>query len=165
MGVTVSSSQVVFATPCPSGGRLLTLFPCSTMRSLSQETVLHKLLQYESFPQAAALHELPQRGSFPWVAVLQGPAAPVWVPHRVTSPTSKHGLLPPWVHRSWQEPAPGRGSPWGHNFLQTSTCSGMGSLPPATGGYLLHCGPLWAAGGQPASPWSSSRAARVGSLL
>jgi len=67
-----------------------------------------------------------------------------------------HGLLSPWVRRSWQEPAPVWGSPRGHRFLQASTCSGLGSLPRATGGYLLHRGTPWAAGAQPASPWSSS---------
>jgi len=41
----------------------------------------------------------------------------------------------------------------------------VGSLAWTTGGYLLHCGPPWAAGGQPASPWSSSQVAREGSLL
>jgi len=65
MGVTVSSSHVVSAAPSSSGGGLLTLCPCSSARSLSWETVLHKLLlQRESFPQAAALHKLPQCGSF-----------------------------------------------------------------------------------------------------
>jgi len=62
------------------GGGLLTLCPCSSVRSLSQETVLHKLLQCESFPRAAALHELPQRVSLPRGAVLQEQAAPAWVP-------------------------------------------------------------------------------------
>jgi len=46
-------------------GGLLTLFPCSRVRSLSQETVLHKFLQQESFPWATALHKLPQHGSLP----------------------------------------------------------------------------------------------------
>jgi len=41
----------------------------------------------------------------------------------------------------------------------------MGSLPWATGRYLLHHGPPWTAGGQPVSPWSSSQVAREGSLL
>jgi len=50
-----------------SGGGLLTLWPCSSMKSLSWESVLHKFLQSESFPWAAALHELPQHGSFPLV--------------------------------------------------------------------------------------------------
>jgi len=89
MGVVVSSSHVVSAAPCPSGGGLLTLCPCSSVRSLLWETVLHKILQCESFPRAAALHELPQRGSFPWGAVLQEQAAPAWVPHGVTSPARK----------------------------------------------------------------------------
>jgi len=44
-------------------------------------------------------------------------------------------------------------------------CSSVGSLPWTTGGPLLHHEPPWTAGGQPASPWSSSRAAREGSLL
>jgi len=75
------------------------------------------------------------------------------------------GLLSPRVCSSCQEPAPAWGSPWGHSFLQASPCSGVGSLPWATGGDLLHHGPPWTAGRQPASPWSSSQAAREGSLL
>jgi len=102
-------------------GGLLTPFPCSSVRSLSWETVLHKLLQRESFPQAAALHELPQHGSFPWDAVLQAQAAPAWVPHGVTSRASKPApawaTVSPQGHRSWQEPAPAWGSPQGHSFL------------------------------------------------
>jgi len=98
MGVTVSSSHVVSAAPSSSGGGLLTLCPCSSMKSLSQETVLHKLLQCGSFPQAAALHELPQRGSLPQGAVLQKQAAPALVPHGVTSPASKPA--PAWASLS-----------------------------------------------------------------
>jgi len=67
MGVAVSSSHLVSAAPSSSGGGLLTLCPCSSVRSLPRETVLH---------------ELPQRGSFPRAAVLQEQAAPVWVPPR-----------------------------------------------------------------------------------
>jgi len=73
MGVMDSSSLFVSAAPSSSGGGLLTLFPCSTVRSVSQETVLHKLLQCESFSQGA---------------VLQEQAAPVWVSHEVRSPAS-----------------------------------------------------------------------------
>ncbi|KFQ63780.1 Multidrug resistance protein 1, partial [Pelecanus crispus] len=54
-----------------------------------QETVLHKLLHYGSFPQATVLHELLQRGSLPRGAVLQEQTAPVWVPRGVTSAASK----------------------------------------------------------------------------
>jgi len=111
MGVVVSSSHVVSAAPCPSGGGLLTLFPSSSMKSLSQETVVHKLLQLESFPRAAALHELPQRGSFPRGAVFQEQAAPAWVPtgsQALTANLLRRVLLSPWVCRSWQEPAPVR---------------------------------------------------------
>jgi len=163
MGVTVSSSHIVSAAPSSSGEGLLTLFPCSSVRSLSQETVLHKLLQHESFPRAAALHRLPQRGSFPWGAVLQEQAAPVWVPmgsQALPANLLRLGLLSPRVRRFLAGASSSMGSPQGHSFLQTSTCSGVGSLPRATGGYLLHHGPPWAAGEQPASPWSSSQAAR-----
>jgi len=75
---------------------LLILFPCSSVWSHPWETVLHELLQCEYFPQAAVLHELLQHGSFPWSAViLQEQAAPVWVPHRVRSPSRKPG--PAWA--------------------------------------------------------------------
>jgi len=150
----VSSSHVVSATPSSSGEGLLTLFPCSSVRSPSRETVLHKLLQSESFSWAAALHELPEHGFLPRGAVLQEQAAPAWVltgSHALPANLLWCGLLSPWVHRSWQEPAPMWGSPQGHSLLQTSPCSGMGSLPQATGEYLLHLGPPWDAGGEPAS--------------
>jgi len=88
-------------------GGILTLCPCSSLRSLSWETALHKLLQCESFPWAAALHELPQRGSFPWGAVPQEQAAPAWVSTGSPAlPTNllQRGLLSPQVCRSWQKP-------------------------------------------------------------
>jgi len=109
VGVAFSLSHVVSAAPSSSGGGLLTLCPCSSVRSLSWETVLHKLLQRESFPQAAALHKLPQRGSFPRGAVLQEQAAPAWVPtgsQALPANLLWRGLLSPRVCRSWQEPAP-----------------------------------------------------------
>jgi len=168
MGVTVSSPHAVSAALSSSGGGLLTLCPCSSLRSLSRETVLHKLLQHGSFPWAAALHKLPQRGSFPQGAVLQAQAAPVWVPHGVTSPASKPALA--WAPLSMGPQVvtgacSSAGSSQGHSFLQASTCSSKESLPRATGGDLLHHGPPWAAEEQPASPWSSSQAARGNSLL
>jgi len=132
MGVIVSSSHVVSAAPSSSGGGLLTLFPCSNMRSVSQETVLHKLLQHESFPWAAALHKLPQGGSFPGSAVLQEQAAPAWVPtgsQALPAKLLRCGLLSPQVHRSWQEPAPAQGP-------QGVTASFRHPLAPAWG--LFH---------------------------
>jgi len=89
MGVMVSSSHVVSAAPSSSAGGLITLCPCSSVRFLSRDSVLHKFLQRESFPWAADLHELPQHGSFSRGAILQEQAAPAWVPHGVTSPASK----------------------------------------------------------------------------
>jgi len=144
MGVAVSSSHAVSATPSSSGGGLLTLFPNSSMRSLSWETVLHELLQRESFSRAEALHELPQHGSLPWGAVLQEQAASARVPLGVTSPASKPALA--WAPLSMgPQVLAGAcfsvGPPQGHSFLQASTCSGMGSIARATGGYLLHHGP------------------------
>ena len=101
--------------------------------------------------------------------------APPWVPSMGCSPlgTGCSTMGPPWghkpcqqtcssmgssLHRSCQVPAPA----W---VLHRVTAS-FGHTPAlswgpswATGGYLLHCGPPWAAEGQPASPWSSPWAA------
>jgi len=96
MGVTVSSSHVVSAAPSSSGGGLLTLCPSSSVRALLRETVLHRLLQHESFP---------------WGAVLQEQAAPAWVPtgsQALPANLLRHGLLSSRCHRSWQQPAPAR---------------------------------------------------------
>ena len=165
MGVAVSSAHIFPAASSSSGGDSSHSSPAPTWSSLQQETALHKLLQHELLPQAAALHELPQHGSFPWGAVLQEQAAPAWVPHRVTSPASKPA--PAWAPLSTgpqvlSGPCSSAGSPRGHSLLQASACSSVGSLPWATGGYLLHRGPPWTAEEQPASP---SRVAREGSLL
>jgi len=125
------------------------------MRSLSCETVLHKLLQHESFPRAAVLHKLPQHGSFPQCAVLQEQAAPAWVPHWVTSPASKTcSGMESSLHGS---AGPGRGplqrrAPHGVTVSFRHPPAPVWGLPWATGGYLLHCGPPWTAGEQPASP-------------
>lgn len=80
------------AAPSFSWGGLLTIFPCSSVESLAQES-LHKLLHCESFPWAADLNRLLQAGSLPWGTVLQEQAAPAWVPHRFAGPVSKLGLL------------------------------------------------------------------------
>jgi len=144
MGAAVSSSPVVSAAPSSSGGGLLTLCPFSSVRFLSWATVLHKLLQRESFPWAAALHKLPQHGSFPWGAVLQEQAAPAWVPYRVTSPATKPALV--WALLSigpqvLAGSCSSAGSPQGHSLLQASPCSGMGSLPRATAWPWAAAGP------------------------
>ena len=87
VGVVVSSSHFVSAAPSSSGGGLLTLSPCSSVGSLPRQTVLHVLLQRESFPQAAVLHELLQRGS---------PTGSQVLPANLL----QRGLLSPWGHRS-----------------------------------------------------------------
>ena len=110
-------------------GGLLTLFPRSYVMSLSRETVLHKLLQYESFS---------------WHAVLQEQNAPAWVPHGVTSPASKPALA--WAPLSTgPQVLPGacsmleQGLPWGHSLLRASTCSSVGSST----GFRWVSAPLW----------------------
>jgi len=127
-GVVVSSSHIVSAAPSSSWGGLLTLCPCSSVRSLSWETVLHKLLQRESFP---------------WGAVLQEQAAPAWVPCTVTSPASKPA--PAWAPLSTGPQVLAgacstTGFPQGYSLLRAPTCSGVGfsmgcrwiSAPPWT---------------------------------
>jgi len=84
------------------------------------------------------------------------------VPHRVTSPVSKPA--PAWYPLSTgPQVLPGAcssvGSLWGHSLLGVYPPAPVWDPPQAAGGYLLHRGPPWAAGGQHASPWSSSRAA------
>ena len=117
------------AASSSSGGGLITLFPCSSVGSLPQETVLHELLQCGSFPRAAVLHKLLQHGSFPQCAVLQEHTAPAWVPHGVTSPARKPA---PWAPVSTDPLVlPGAcssaGFPRGHSLLREPTCSGVGS--------------------------------------
>jgi len=155
MGVTVNSSHVVSATPSSSGGGLLTLCPCSSVRSLPRETVLHQLLQCESFPQAAVLYKLLQCGSLPRGAVFPEQTAPAWVPHRVKSLASKPA--PAWALLSvGLQVLPGAcssvGYPQGHSILRAHPLAPAWGPPWAAGGYLLHCGPPWAAGAQPVSP-------------
>ena len=113
----------------------LTLFPWSSVGSISRETVLHELLQCESFPWAAILHELLHLGSLPQAAVLQEQAAPGWVRHRVTSPASKPA--PAWAPLST-----------GTQVLP-GACSGIGS-PWAAASFRVH--PL-------APPWGPPQAA------
>jgi len=161
MWAVVSSSHVVSAAPSSSGGGLLTLCPCSSMRSFSRETVLHKVLQSESFPWAAALHKLFQHGSLPRVQSFRNKLL-------------QHGT--PRGHKPCQQTCSSVGSSL-HGSTRSSRSllqhrSSMGSQPPLdiplvwhgslpwpAGGGLLHHGPPWAAGAQPASPWAAPRAA------
>jgi len=106
------------------------LFPCCSVRSLPQETDLHKLLQLESFPRAAVLHKLLLRGSLLQGSILQEQAAPVWVPHGVASPASK--AAPAWAPLSTGPQVlagacSSEGFPQDHSLFRASTCSGVGS--------------------------------------
>ena len=112
MGVAVSSSHVVSATPCSSGEGLLTLCPCSSMGSIPREAVPNEPLQHEPFPRAAALYELPQRGSLP----------------KGCSPSGTDCSIV--------------GPPWGHKLCQQTCSVVGFSLHGSTGPgrSLLHCG-------------------------
>ena len=76
----------------------------------------------------------------------------------------EHVILSVWV--MWQKL-------WANYTVKATFCYYNSSptwvLPmdcsSSAGGYLLHHGPPWTAGEQPTSPWSSSQAAREGSLL
>jgi len=131
MGVAVSSSCCLCHSFLLRGG-LLTLFPCSSMGSLPWETVLHKLLQCESFRQGAVLHKLLQHGSISKGAVLQEQTAPAWVPHGVTSPARKP--TPAWSPlctgpQVLAGACSSMGSPRHHSLLWVRPlCSGMGSF-------------------------------------
>jgi len=160
MGVAVSSSHIVSAALSSSGEGLLTLFPCSSARSLSQKTVLHKRLQIKSFPWAAALHKLPQHVFLPTGCSPSGTGCSsvgaAWGHKYCQQTCSSVGSSLSMGPLVLPEACSSTGSPWGHSLLQACTCSSVGSIPWATGGYLLHRGPPWTAGGQPASPWSSA---------
>jgi len=82
--------------------------------------------------------------SFPQGAALQEQAAPMWVPHGVTSPARIPALAWAPLSRGLQI-LPGAcsstDSPRGHSFFQASTCSSVGSLPWAAGGWIS--APTW----------------------
>jgi len=156
----VSSSHIVSAAPSSSRGRTphtLPLLQCEGSShwrqfstNFSKVSPSHGLQRFMNYARVGPSHgvqsfrnRLLQRGSPMGSQAL--PANLLWL-----------GLLSPRVCGSWQEPAPAQGSPWGHSLLQASTCSGVGCLPRATGGYLLHHGPPCTAGEQPSSLWSSS---------
>jgi len=153
MGAAVSSSHFVSATPSSPGRGLLTIFPCSSLGSLPWETVLHEVFQQESFPWAAVLHELPLCGSLPMGCSPSGTGC-------CSLPTNLlwHGLL-----FTGPQALPGAcssvGFPWGHSLLWMHPSALVWGLSRAAGGYLIHHGRPWSAGGQPPSPWSSSLAA------
>jgi len=96
MGVTVSSSHVVSAAPSSSGGGFLMLFPCSSVRSLSWETILHKLLQRGVLPTGCSSSQ----------------TAPVWVPPTGCSPsgTGCSSVGPSWGHKLCQQTCSSVGS-------------------------------------------------------
>jgi len=143
MGVAVSSSHFVSAAPSFSGGGLLTFCPCSIMGSLPQETVLHKLLQCNSFPWAAAIHELPQSGSFPWGAFLHKLAEHGSLPQgAVLQEQGFSSVGPPCSHKPCQQACSRMGSRLhrsrgpGRSLLQHELP--MGSQPPSGIHLLWH---------------------------
>jgi len=177
----VSSSHIVSDAPSSSGRRLLILFPGSNVRSLFRETVLHKLLQCESFPQGHS----------------SSLTAPAWVPSTwcSSSGTGCSSVGPPWGHKPCQQTCSGVGFslstgpqvlagscssvdfPQGHRLLQAYICSSMGSstgcrwisAPPwtshrVTDSFRHTSAPAWglprAAGGyllHRGPPWAAGR--------
>lgn len=97
---------------------LFTLFPCSSVGSLPQDTVLHYLLQCESFPQAVVLYQVLQHGFPTGSQVLPAPCS------HVGSPQSHNPL---WASLWWCGV---------HHGLQVDLCSSMccGALPHQTNG-------------------------------
>jgi len=163
MGVMVNSSHVVFAAPSSSHSSPPPLWgpSCGRQSSMNGSNV-------SPFHALQFLMSCSSVGPFPRGVVLWDQTAPVWVPPWVTSPASKPA--PVWAPLSLgPQVLPGAcsstGLPRGHGLLRASTYSGMGSLPQATGGYLLCYGSPWTARGQSVSPWFSPWAAGKKSLL
>ena len=123
---------------------LLLLFPCSSVGSLPWNPVLHKLLQQShrmQFIRNGCLQCDSQMGP----QVLTSKPDLAW--------TALHGT------QALQVPA----TAWGLHEI-TASFRTYPSAPIwgplwASGGYLLHHGPPWAAGAQPTSPWSSPQTA------
>jgi len=132
----ISSSHVVSAAPSsslsspapawgpPHGRQLFTNCP-SVGPSHGVQSFRNRLLQCGS-PRG---HKPCSKPALAWAPLSMGPR-----------------VLP--------EACSGAGSPGAHSLLRTSPCSSVGSLPRAAGGDLLHRGPPWATGAQPASPCS-----------
>ena len=143
MRIVVSSSHVVFAASSSSGGGLLTLFPCSSVGSLSRGSALHEFLQRKSFPRAAVLHELLQRGLSHGVTAFSGPGHLLrrGVLHRL------QGNLCSAVHLHGLQ---GDSLP-SHHGLQGNLCSPAPPPPPSSLTlvsawlFLSHPTPLFAA--------------------
>lgn len=102
---------IVSTVPTSSGDRLLSLQPCSSVTSLPQGTVLHELLQCESFPQAAALCALFQHGPPMGSQVLSAD----WIQCR---------LFSTWTQKFLSGACSRMNFPWGCSLLWASACSG-----------------------------------------
>ena len=160
MGVTVSSSHGVSAASSSSGGGLLLIVTLVQHGVPLTGDSPSQVLQRESLPWATVLHELLQCSLSHGVQTFRSKLL------QHGSPTGSQvlpanlpwrGLLSPRVHRSCQDPAPA----WASHRVTAS----FGCLHLLRRGFLrglqvesLHplILPPWAAGGQPASPWSSA---------
>jgi len=115
-----------FVTRCLCRSFLLTLLPCSSVVSHPWETVLHELLQRESFPRAVVLHQQLQHGS---------PAGSQVLPEKLL----QRGLL-----SMGSQPPSGM-----------STCSGVGSSMACRVDVCSTVDLCGVVGGQPAPSWTS----------
>jgi len=109
MGVTVSSSHVVSATPSSSGGGLLTLYPCSSVKDP------HGRQFSTNFSNVSPSHGLqlfmncPSVGPFQGVQTFRNRLFQREVPpgsQALPENLLQSGFLSPWVCRSWQESTP-----------------------------------------------------------
>jgi len=116
---------------CRCRSFLLTLFPWSRMGSHPQETILHKLLQCESFPWGAVLQEQLQCGFFPTGCS--------------PSRTECSSVGPPWGHKFFQQTCSAVGSSV-HGSTGPARSLLQHGLPTGSlaslGIHLLQCGVL-----------------------
>jgi len=156
MEVMVSSSHIVSATPSsshscpappwgPSHGRQ---FPTN----FSNVSPSHGLQLFMNYPSVGPSHEVQSfRNKLLQCGSPKGSQA-------LPANLLQHWLLSPLVYRSCQEPAPAR--PPHRVTASFGHPPALAWGPPlAADGYLLHCGPPWAAGAQPALPGSAPWAA------
>jgi len=138
MGAAVSSSYVVSAAPSSSRPSPAPVWGSSYGRQFSVNCS-HGLQFFTNCPGVGPSHRVPsfrnrllQRGS---------PTGPQALPANLL----QRGLVSPWGHKSWQEPAPAR-APHGVTASFGHPPALAWGPPWAAGGDLLHHGPPRAAG-------------------
>jgi len=153
MEVAVSSSHVVSAAPSSSHTSSAPVWGPTHVRQSSMN--FSKLQFFTSFSSV---------GHFHWVQSFRNRLLQHLYPAGEDKPAEMWALLS-MGSQILLGACSSTGSPQGHSLLWVHPPALAWSPPQAAGGYLLCCEPSWAAGGQPASPWSSSPWAAGESLL